>query len=192
MFDGNSRNYSISIIILHSNQVRHHYNCHKIFFRILKTKMLLIMQKKTGFFFNHKIWHFLSFLEILIGIWLICLHIVKISDPQIIFMLQGFLIFALHSMRNTQVRKNMKKFINSISSVFSVSIDIRLLVLRTVFRVARLSADQRAFQKKDEYRFSILCKEQLYKEELTGQSKWGWGCMGSWIAVVLNLNWNRT
>ena len=86
-------------------------------------------------------------------------------------MLQGFLIFALHSMRNTQVRKNMKKFINSISSVFSVSIDIQLLVLRTVFRVARLFADQRAFQKKDEYRFSILCKEQLYKEELTGQSK---------------------
>ena len=65
----------------------------------------------------------------------------------------------------------MKKFINSISSVFSVSIDIQLLVLRTVFRVARLFADQRAFQKKDEYRFSILCKEQLYKEELTGQSK---------------------
>ena len=84
---------------------------------------------------------------------------------------QGFLIFALHSMRNTQVRKNMKKFINSISSVFSVSIDIRLLVLRTVFRVARLFADQRAFQKKDEYRFSILCKEQLHNEELTGQSK---------------------
>ena len=83
-------------------------------------QMLLIMQKKKDFFFNHKIWHFLSFLEILIGIWLICLHIVKISDPKIIFMLQGFLIFALHSMRNTQVRKNMKKFINSISSVFSV------------------------------------------------------------------------
>ena len=81
------------------------------------------MQKKTGFFFNHKIWHFLSFLEngkMEIGIWLICLHIVKISDPKIIFMLQGFLIFALHSMRNTQVRKNMKKFINSKSSVFSV------------------------------------------------------------------------
>ena len=192
VFDGNSQNYSISIIILHSNQVRHHYNCHKIFFGILKTKMPLIMQKKTDFFFNHKIWHFLSFLEILIGIWLISLHIVKISDPKIIFMLQGFLIFALHSMRNTQVRKNMKKFINSISSVFSVSIDIRLLVLRTVFRVARLSADQRAFQKKDEYRFSILCKEQLHNDELTGQSKWGWGCMGGWIAVVLNLNRNRT
>ena len=116
------------------------------------------------------------------GIWLICLHIVKFSDLEIIFMLQGFLIFALHCMRNTQVRKNMKKFINSISS-FSVSIDIRLLVLRTLFRVARLSADKRTFQKKDEYRFSILCKEQLHKEELTGQSKWGWGCMGSWIAV---------
>ena len=140
VFDGNSRNYSISIIILHSNQVRHHYNCYKIFFGILRTKMLLIMQKKTDFFFNHKIWHFLSFLKTLIGIWLICLHIVNISDLEIIFMLQGFLIFALHCMRNTQVRKNMKQFINSILS-FSVSIDIRLLVLRTLFRVARLSAD---------------------------------------------------
>ena len=74
--------------------------------------------------------------------------------------------------------------INSISSIFSVSINIRVLVLRTVFRVARLSADQRAFQKKDEYRFSIFYKEQLHKEELTGQSKWGWGCMGNWIAVL--------
>ena len=156
-----------------------------------ENKNAINYEKKTGFFFNHKIWNFLSFLEILIDIWLICLHIVKISDLKIIFMPQGFLIFALHSMRNTQVRKNMKKFINSISSVFSVSIDIRLLVLRTVFRVARLFADQRAFQKKDEYRFSILCKEQLHNEELTGQSKWGCGCMGSWIAVVLNLNRNR-
>ena len=140
VFDSNSQKYSISIIILLSNQVRHHYNGHMIFFGILKTKMLLTMQKKTDFFFNHKIWHFLSFLKTLIGIWLICLHIVNISDLEIIFMLQGFLIFALHCMRNTQVRKNMKKFINSISS-FSVSIDIRLLVLRTLFRVARLSAD---------------------------------------------------
>ena len=134
VFDGNSQNYSISIIILLSNQVRHHYNGHMIFFGILKTKMLLTMQKKADFFFNHKIWHFL------IGIWLICLHIVKISDLEIFFMPQGFLIFALHCMRNTQVIKNIKKFINSISS-FSVSIDIRLLVLRTLFRVARLSAD---------------------------------------------------
>ncbi|CAH3160134.1 unnamed protein product, partial [Pocillopora meandrina] len=38
---------------------------------------------------------------------------------------QGFLIFALQCMRNTQVRKNIKPIINSISSVFSVSIDIR-------------------------------------------------------------------
>ena len=117
VFDGNSRNYSISIIILHSNQVRHHYNCHKNFFGILKTKMLLIMQKKKDFFFNHKIWHFLSFLGILIGIWLICLHIVKISDPKIIFMLQGFLIFALHSMRNTQVRKKWKSLLTPYHSV---------------------------------------------------------------------------
>ena len=97
-------------------------------------------------------------------------------------MLQGFLIFALHCMRNTQVRKNIELIINFISSSFSVSINIR--VLRTIFRVARLSADQRAIQKKDEHRFSIFYKEQLYKEELTGQSKWGWGCMGSWNAVL--------
>ena len=49
--------------------------------------------------------------------------------------------------------------------------DIRVLVLRTVFRVVRLSADQRASQKKEEYRFSTFYKEKLHKEELTGQSK---------------------
>ena len=49
--------------------------------------------------------------------------------------------------------------------------DIRVLVLRTVFRVVRLSVDQRASQKKEEYRFSIFYKEKLHKEELTGQSK---------------------
>ena len=49
--------------------------------------------------------------------------------------------------------------------------NIRVLVLRTVFRVVRLSADQRASQKKEEYRFSIFYREQLHKEELTGQSK---------------------
>ena len=86
-------------------------------------------------------------LEILIDIWLICLDIVKIIDLEIIFILQGFLIFALHCMRNTQVRKNIELIINFISSSFSVSINIR--VLRTIFRVARLSADQRAIQKKD-------------------------------------------
>ena len=32
-----------------------------------------------------------------------CLHIIKINDLEIIFMLQAFLIFALHGMRNTQV-----------------------------------------------------------------------------------------
>ena len=66
--------------------------------------MPLTMQEKTDFFFNHKICNFLSFLEILIDIWLICLYTVKINDLEIIFMLQGFLIFALHCMRNTQVR----------------------------------------------------------------------------------------
>ena len=86
-------------------------------------------------------------------------------------MLQGFLIFTLHCVRNTQVRKNIKLIINSISSSFSISIDIRVLVLRTVFHIAYLSADQRAIQKKNEYRFSIFYKEQLLKEELTAQSK---------------------
>ena len=38
-------------------------------------------------------------------------------------------------------------------------------MLRTEFRVARLSADQRAIQKKDEHRFSIFFKEQSHKEE---------------------------
>ena len=61
-------------------------------------------------------------------------------------------------MRNTQVRKNIELIINFISSSFSVSINIR--VLRTIFRVARLSADQRAIQKKDEHRFSIFYKDK--------------------------------
>ena len=142
---------------------------------------------------NYEICNFPSFLEILIDIWLVCLHIVKSNDPKIMFLLQGFLIFALHCMRNTKVRKNIKPIINSISSIFSVSINIRVLVLRTIFHVARLSADQRAIQKKDECCFSIFYKKQLHKEELTGQSKW---IMGSWIAVLywiwieiaLNLN----
>ena len=141
------------------------------------------MQEKADFFFNYKMCNFPSFLEILIDIWLIYLHIVKINDLEIIIMLQGFLIFTLHCVRNTQVRKNIKLIINSISSSFSISIDIRVLVLRTVFLIAYLSADQRAIQKKNEYRFSIFYKEQLFKEELTGLSKWGWGYMGSWIAV---------
>ena len=152
------------------------------------------MQEKTDFFFNYKICNFPSFLEIWIDIWLICLHIVKINGLEIIFVLQGFLIFALYCMRNTQVRKNIELIINFISSSFSVSINIR--VLRTIFRVARLSADQRAIQKKDEHRFSIFYKGQLHKEEPTGQSKWGWECMGNliavmcwiWIEIVLKLN----
>ena len=110
------------------------------------------------------------------------------------FLLQGFLIFALQCMRNTQVRKNIKPIINSISSVFSVSINIRVLVLRTIFHIARLSADQRAIQKKNECCFSTFYKEQLHKEELTGQPKWGRRCMRycslvlNLIEIVLNLN----
>ena len=99
---------------------------------------------------NYEICNFPSFLEILIDIWLVCLHIVKSNDPKIMFLLQGFLIFALHCMRNTQVRKNIKPIINTISSIFNVSINILVLVLRTIFHVARLSADQRAIQKKNE------------------------------------------
>ena len=86
------------------------------------------MQEKADFFFNYKMCNFPSFLEILIDILLICLHIVEINDLEIIFMLQGFLIFALHCMRNTQVGKNIKLIINSISSSFSASIDIRVLL----------------------------------------------------------------
>ena len=147
---------------------------------------------------NYEICNFPSFLEILIDIWLVCLHIVKSNDPNIMFLLQGILIFSLQCMRNNQVRKNIKPIINSISSVFSVSINIRVLVLRTIFHVVRISADQRAIQKKDECCFSIFYKEQLHKEELTGQSKWGRRCMGSgiavlcciWIQFALNLdNW---
>ena len=152
------------------------------------------MQEKTDFFFNYKICNFPSFLEILIDIWLIRLHIVRINDLEIIFMLQCVLIFALHCMRNTQVRKKIELIINFMSSSFSVSINMR--VLRTIFRVARLSADQRAIQKKDEHRFSIFYKGQLHKEDPTDQSKWDWEWMGSliavlcwtWIETVLNLN----
>ena len=46
--------------------------------------------------------------------------------------------------------------------------DIRVLVLRTVFRVVRLSADQRASQKKEEYRFSIFYREKFHKEVRLG------------------------
>ena len=137
---------------------------HDMFLELWKQKFLT-MQEKTDFFFNYKICNFPSFLKILIDIWLICLHIVKINDPEIIFMLQGFPIFALHCMRNTQVRKKIKLIVNSISSSFSASIDIRVLLLRTILYVACLSADQRAIQKKNEYRFSIFYKEQLCKEE---------------------------
>ena len=98
------KNHSIYILILLYNQGRHRYNGHIIFIGILKPKMPLTVQEKTDFFFNYKICNFLSFLEILIDIWIICLYTVKINDLEIIFMLQGFLIFALHCMRNTQVR----------------------------------------------------------------------------------------
>ena len=67
VFEGNSQNYSIFIIILLSNQVKHHYDGHMIFFWKFKTKMLLTMQEKTDFFFNYMICNFPSLLEILIG-----------------------------------------------------------------------------------------------------------------------------
>ena len=149
------------------------------------------MQEKTDFFFHYKICNFPSFLEILIDIWLIYLHIVKINDLEIIFMLQGFLIFALHCMRNTQVRKNIELIINFISSSFSVSINIR--VLRTIFRVARLSADQRAIQKKDEHRFSILYKKTTPqgKAHVSIQVRLGMDGQSN-CSIVLNLDRNRT
>ena len=57
-----------------------------------------------------------------------------------------------------------------------------MLVLRTNIYVARLCADQRKIQKKDEHRFSIFNKGQHHKEVLTGQTS----------EIVLNLNPNRT
>ena len=61
--------------------------------------MPLTMQEKTDFFFNYKICNFLSFFEILIDIWLICLYIVKINDIEIIFFAAGFpdFRFSLHA-----------------------------------------------------------------------------------------------
>ena len=50
-------------------------------------------------------------------------------------------------------KKNVKLIINTISSTFRVSINIR--VLRAIFRVPRPSADQREIQKKDD---SLLFK----------------------------------
>ena len=60
VFDGNCQNHSISIIILLSNQVKHHYDGHMIFFGSLKTTILLTMQEKTDFFFNYKTCNSLS------------------------------------------------------------------------------------------------------------------------------------
>ena len=57
-----------------------------------------------------------------------------------------------------------------------------MCVLRTNIYVARLYADQRKIQKKDEHRFSIFNKGQRQKEVLTGQTS----------EIVLNLNPNRT
>ena len=95
--------------------------------------------------------------------------------------LQGFLIFALHCMRNNQVRKKLSCFYtNCISS--SCSLSINVCVLRTDIYVARLCSDQRKIQKKDEHRFSIFNKGQRHKEVLTGQTS----------EIVLNLNPNRT
>ena len=55
-------------------------------------------------------------------------------------------------------------------------------VLRTNIYVARLCADQRKIEKKDEHRFSIFNKGQRHKEVLTGQTS----------EIVLNLNPSRT
>ena len=141
------------------------------------------MQEKTAFFFNYRVIMRFSFLlgnlnryeTNLFAYW-------KNYRSWNHVYSAGFSDFrsALHAKYSGE--KNVKLIINIISSSFRVSINIR--VLRTIFRVPRLSADQREIQKKDECRFSISYKEQLHKEELTGQCKLGWGCMGSWISVL--------
>ena len=153
------------------------------------------MQEKTAFFFNYRVIMRFSFL---LG---------NLNRYETNFFAYwknywswnhvdaaGFSDFrsTLHAQHSG--KKNVKLIINTISSTFRVSINIR--VLRAIFRVPRPSADQREIQKKDEYRFSISYKEQLRKEELTRECKWGWGCTGSWTAVLrwiwieiaLNLN----
>ena len=62
----------------------------------------------------YEICNFLSFLEILINIWLIYLYTVKGNGLEIMFMLQGFLIFALHGLRNTQVRKHIRPILHQL------------------------------------------------------------------------------
>ena len=77
-----------------------------------KNEKLLTKQEKSDFFFIDKMWNFPLFLEILTDIRLICLHIIKSNDLEIMFMLQGFLFFALHCMRNTQVRETIEVIIH--------------------------------------------------------------------------------
>ena len=63
-------------------------------------------------------------------------------------------------------------------------------MLRTIFHVARLSADQRGIQKKDEHRFCIFDIGQLQRGELTCQLLGMYGQLN--CSLVLNLNRNRT
>ena len=141
------------------------------------------MQEKTAFFFNYKIIMRLSFLlgnlnRYETNLFAYCKKYWSWNHVDA----AGFPDFrsTLHAQQSG--KKNVKLIINTISSTFRVSINIR--VLRAIFRVPRLSADQREIQKKDEYRFSISYKEQLRKEELTRECKWGWGCTGSWTAFL--------
>ena len=141
------------------------------------------MQEKTAFFFNYKIIMRLSFLlgnlnRYETNFFAYCKKYWSWNHVDA----AGFPDFrsALHVQQSG--KNNVKLIINTISSTFRVSINI--WVLRAIFRVPRLSADQREIKKKDEYRFSISYKEQLRKEELTRECKWGWGCTGSWTAFL--------
>ena len=88
-------------------------------------------------------------------------------------MLQGFLIFALHRMRNTQVRKKKSNWLLTPQhQFFSVSIDIWVLELKPYFVLLVYLQIKERFKRK--ILFSIFYKEQLHKEELTGQSKYVW------------------
>ena len=88
--------------------------------------------------------------------------------------------FTLHAKQSGKKKKLSCFYTNCISS--SCSLSINVCVLRTNIYVARLCADQRKIQKKDEHRFSIFNKGQHHKEVLTGQTS----------EIVLNLNPSRT
>ena len=142
------------------------------------------MPEKTDFFLIYGLRNFLFFLDFssyicksLKYICLVYLNIVKRNVYSVGFPDFRSTLPAKHSGK----RKNCL-YTNCISS--SCSVSINTWVLRTIFHVAHLSADQRTIQKKDEHRFSIFDRGHLHKEELTGQTKWDRHCRYSWIAVL--------